>query len=91
MLVPRAQVPPARVIVTTFTAAVLGGIGSIPGAVDGAYVLGISETVGRELLNLIPGVSLGNEWRDVIAFGLLVLVLIFRPTGIFAERVTRRA
>lgn len=77
--------------IKAFTAAVLGGIGSVPGAMAGGYFLGLAETVGRELLNLIPGVSLGNEWRDVIAFSLLVLVLIFRPTGIFRERVARRA
>ena len=77
--------------IKAFTAAVLGGIGSIPGAVAGGYFLGLTETVGRELLNEIPGVNLPNEWRDVIAFSLLVLVLIFRPTGIFGEQVSKRA
>jgi len=74
-----------------FTAAVLGGIGSIPGAVVGGYFLGLAETVGRELLNELPGVDLPNQWRDVVAFALLVLVLIFRPTGIFKERAAKRA
>ena len=69
--------------VKAFTAAVLGGIGSIPGAVVGGYFLGLAETVGRELLNEIPGVNLPNEWKDVVAFSVLVLILIFRPTGIF--------
>ncbi len=77
--------------IKAFTAAVVGGIGSIPGAVAGAYFLGLAETVGRELLTRIPGVTFGNEWRDVIAFSLLVLVLLFRPTGIFGERTYRRA
>ena len=77
--------------IKAFTAAVLGGIGSIPGAVAGGYILGLTETVGREAINQIPGVDLGNQWRDVVAFSLLVLILIFRPTGIFAEKVTRRA
>lgn len=77
--------------IKAFTAAVLGGIGSIPGAVIGGYALGLGETVGREMLNLIPGVELGNQWRDVIAFTLLVSILLFRPTGIFAERATKRA
>lgn len=77
--------------VKAFTAAVLGGIGSIQGAVIGGYFLGLTETVGRELLNEIPGVSLQNEWKDVVAFGLLVLVLIFRPTGIFRQKETKRA
>ncbi len=77
--------------VKAFTAAVLGGIGSIQGAVIGGYFLGLTETVGRELLNEIPGVNLPNQWKDVVAFSLLVLVLIFRPTGIFRQRATKRA
>jgi branched-chain amino acid transport system permease protein len=77
--------------VKAFTAAVLGGIGSIQGAVLGGYFLGLAETVGRELLNEIPGVNLPNQWRDVVAFSLLVLVLIFRPTGIFRQKEVKRA
>jgi branched-chain amino acid transport system permease protein len=77
--------------IKAFTAAVLGGIGSIPGAMAGGYALGLAETIGREALNELPGVNLGNEWRDVIAFSLLVLILLFRPTGIFGEKVSRRA
>ena len=77
--------------IKAFTAAVLGGIGSIPGAVAGGYFLGLAETLGRELINLLPGVDLPNQWRDVIAFSLLVLVLLFRPTGIFGEKETKRA
>ena len=57
----------------------------------GGYALGLAETVGRELLNELPGIDLGNQWRDVIAFTLLVAILIFRPTGIFAQRSTTRA
>jgi len=77
--------------VKAFTAAVVGGIGSIQGAVIGGYFLGLTETVGRELLNELPGVDLANQWKDVVAFSLLVLVLIFRPTGIFRQRETKRA
>ncbi|MEO9256351.1 MAG: branched-chain amino acid ABC transporter permease [Tepidiformaceae bacterium] len=77
--------------VKAFTAAVLGGIGSIPGAVVGGYFLGLTETVGRELLNEIPGVNLPNQWKDVIAFALLVLVLILRPNGIFGRQEAKRA
>lgn len=77
--------------VKAFTAAVLGGIGSIPGAVFGGYFLGLTETVGRELLNEIPGVNLPNQWKDVVAFALLVVVLIVRPNGIFGPRATKRA
>jgi len=77
--------------IKAFTAAVLGGIGSIPGAVAGGYILGLSETFGRELLNELPGVNLPNQWQDVIAFSLLVLILIFRPTGIFRQAAMKRA
>ncbi|MFN0094329.1 MAG: branched-chain amino acid ABC transporter permease [Dehalococcoidia bacterium] len=77
--------------VKAFTAAVLGGIGNIQGAVVGGFALGLTESVGRELLNEIPGVNLPNEWKDVVAFALLVLILIFRPTGIFRQKETKRA
>jgi branched-chain amino acid transport system permease protein len=62
-----------------FTAAVLGGIGNIPGAMFGGFFLGLVEALGPTMLG-IP-----TEYKDVIAFGLLVLILIFRPTGIFGE------
>ncbi len=60
-----------------FTAAVLGGIGNIPGAMFGGYFLGVAEALGAQFM---PA-----EYKDVIAFSLLVLVLIFRPTGIMGE------
>ena len=62
-----------------FTAAVLGGIGNITGAVLGAFLLGILESFGTQWL--------GGQWQDVFAFGVLVLVLVFRPTGLLGERV----
>ena len=64
-----------------FTAAVLGGIGVIPGAVIGAFVLGICES-------LVVGYG-KSEYRDAIAFGILIVVLMFRPWGILgkAQRV----
>ena len=77
--------------VKAFTAAVLGGIGSIPGAVLGGFALGLAETLGREALNQLPGVSLPSQWQDVVAFALLVTVLIFRPTGLFRQKEARRA
>jgi branched-chain amino acid transport system permease protein len=77
--------------VKAFTAAVLGGIGSIPGAVLGGYLLGFAETFGREALNQAPGVNLASEWQDVVAFVLLVLILIFRPTGILGRPEKKRA
>jgi branched-chain amino acid transport system permease protein len=74
-----------------FTAAVLGGIGNIPGAVLGGMFLGTIESVGPTLFLDGLGVPSPNQLKDVIAFTLLVLVLIFRPEGILGERVSRRA
>lgn len=65
--------------IKAFTAAVIGGIGNIPGAMFGGLFLGVTESVGPSLLGL------PSQLEDVIVFGLLVLVLIFRPTGIFGE------
>jgi branched-chain amino acid transport system permease protein len=62
-----------------FTAAVMGGIGNIPGAMLGGLSLGVLEAVGPPLLG-IP-----FQLKDVVAFGILVLVLIFRPTGLLGE------
>lgn len=62
--------------IKAFTAAVLGGIGSIPGAMLGGFILGLAEALGPTLLDL------PSQYKDVIAFTLLVLVLIFRPQGI---------
>ncbi len=63
--------------VKAFTAAVLGGIGNLRGALLGGLVLGVAENWGSALF--------GTEWRDVVAFVLLVVVLLFRPTGILGE------
>ncbi len=67
-----------------FTAAVLGGIGNIAGAMFGGLFLGLVEALGPTMLG-IP-----TEYKDVIAFSLLVLVLIFRPTGIFGEVLSEK-
>jgi len=65
--------------IKAFTAAVMGGIGNIPGAMLGGLTLGILEAVGPPLLG-IP-----FQLKDVVAFSILVLVLIFRPTGLLGE------
>jgi branched-chain amino acid transport system permease protein len=70
-----------------FTAAVLGGIGNINGAVVGGLVLGLVEGMAT----LIPGTFGGSAWKDVWAFVLLILVLVFRPQGLLGARVVDRA
>ncbi len=65
-----------------FTAAVIGGIGNIRGAMLGGLLLGLVEAFGSELV--------GGQWRDAFAFAVLILFLTLRPTGILGERVTER-
>ena len=67
-----------------FTAAVIGGIGSIPGAVIGGLVLGLLEAFGTQ----IP--FIGSEWKDVFTFSILILLLIFKPTGILGKTEVER-
>ena len=66
-----------------FTAAVLGGIGNLRGAMLGGILLGLVES--------IPVSWISTSWEDVISFGVLVVVLMFRPTGILGERLGRVA
>jgi len=77
--------------IKAFTAAVLGGIGNIPGAMLGGLLIGLSETIGREWLNELFGLGLGNQWKDVVAFFVLIGILLLRPTGILGELVGKRA
>lgn len=70
--------------IKAFTAAVLGGIGNIPGATFGGIFLGVIEAVLPSLL------ALDNQLKDLIAFGTLVLFMIFRPTGIFGEVLSKK-
>jgi branched-chain amino acid transport system permease protein len=76
--------------IKAFTAAVLGGIGNIPGAMVGGLFLGEIESVGPTLFFQGLGVPSVNQLKDVIAFTMLVLVLIFRPSGILGERLARQ-
>lgn len=65
-----------------FTAAVIGGIGSVRGAMFGGLLLGIVETLGT--------VYVGSEWKDVFSFGILILFLVLKPTGLFGEAESER-
>jgi branched-chain amino acid transport system permease protein len=70
-----------------FTAAVLGGIGNIPGAVLGGLVLGLLEAFAASYLALVTDGAFGAEYKDVVAFAVLILILIFRPKGLLGEKV----
>ncbi|UNS96427.1 branched-chain amino acid ABC transporter permease [Streptomyces tubbatahanensis] len=76
-----------------FTAAVLGGIGNIYGAMVGGLVLGVAEALATAYIGNIPGLEQfgGGSWKDVWAFVLLILVLLLRPQGILGERLADRA
>ena len=74
-----------------FTAAVLGGIGNIPGAMMGGLVLGLLEAFAASYLSLLTGGAFGAEYKDIFAFSILILILIFRPKGILGEVVRERA
>ncbi len=71
--------------IKAFTAAVLGGIGNVPGAMLGGLFLGLAESLGPNLFLDGLGIPAPYQLKDAIAFTLLVLVLIFRPTGILGE------
>ena len=66
-----------------FTAAVLGGIGNIPGAMVGGLVLGVLEALGAGYLSA--------QWKNAFAFVVLVALLLWKPTGLLGERVAERA
>jgi branched-chain amino acid transport system permease protein len=68
-----------RVGLKAFTAAILGGIGNVPGAVLGAMIIGLTEA--------LTTLEFGSEWNDVTTFGMLMLVLLLRPRGLLGERV----
>ncbi|MCL2874208.1 MAG: branched-chain amino acid ABC transporter permease [Defluviitaleaceae bacterium] len=65
-----------------FTAAVIGGIGSIPGAMLGGLLLGVLEAAGTQIT--------GSAWSDVFAFGILIIMLLFRPNGIMGKTTIER-
>lgn len=77
--------------IKAFTAAVLGGIGNVMGAFLGAMLLGLLESIGPILFLDGLGIPAPYQLKDAIAFIILVLILIFRPTGILGERVSQKA
>jgi branched-chain amino acid transport system permease protein len=76
--------------IKAFTAAVFGGIGSIPGAALGGLLLGLIEAVGPPLFLEGLGISGAHQLKDVIAFTMLVLILIFRPQGLIGEKLAEK-
>ena len=66
-----------------FTAAVLGGIGNVPGAMLGGILIGLIESLGGQLI--------ATRWTDVIIFSILILVLVFRPNGLLGRLVPRKS
>ncbi len=74
-----------------FTAAVLGGIGSIVGAMLGGMVLGLLESFAAAYFSIFSRGAFGAEYKDIFAFGILILVLIFRPQGLLGGKTTQKA
>jgi len=68
--------------IKAFTAAVIGGIGSVPGAMLGGILLGLLEAIGTQFL--------GSPWKDVFAFALLIIILIFKPNGLLGKSEVER-
>ena len=62
-----------------FVAAVLGGIGSVPGAMLGGYILGVAETMTKGFID--------SQYADAISFSILIIILLVKPTGILGENI----
>ncbi len=74
-----------------FTAAVLGGIGNLRGAMLGGLLLGLIESLGAGYIGDLTGGFMGSNYQDVFAFFVLIAVLVFRPSGLLGERIAERA
>jgi branched-chain amino acid transport system permease protein len=74
-----------------FTAAVLGGIGNLYGAMVGGLLLGVIEALGAGYIGDLTGGFLGSHYQDIFAFAVLIIVLTLRPSGLLGERVADRA
>ncbi len=77
--------------IKAFTAAVLGGIGNLTGALLGGIVLGMLETFAGAYLSIFTMGAAGTEYKDIFAFAILILVLIFRPNGLLGENISQKA
>jgi len=74
-----------------FTAAVLGGIGNLTGALLGGIVLGLLESFGASYLGIFTQGAFGAEYKDIFAFAILIIILIFRPSGLLGQTVGQKA
>ena len=74
-----------------FSAAVLGGIGNIYGAMIGGILLGLIEALGAGYIGDLTGGFLGSNYQDIFAFVVLIAVLMFKPSGLFGEKTGERA
>jgi branched-chain amino acid transport system permease protein len=74
--------------IKAFTAAVLGGVGNLGGAMGGGVILGTAEALGPLMLLEPLGVDGVSQLRDAVAFLLLILILLVKPTGLFGERLS---
>lgn len=74
-----------------FTSAVLGGIGNLTGALLGGLVLGLLESFAASFLGIFTNGAFGAEYKDIFAFAILILVLIFRPSGLLGQTVGQKA
>jgi len=73
--------------IKAFTAAVLGGIGNITGAAVGGLVLGMLEMLGGTYLTFLTNGAMGTEYKDILAFMILIFILLFRPQGIIGQQL----
>lgn len=76
--------------IKAFTAAVFGGIGNLPGAMLGGIILGLIETFGSAFLSNATNGVIGSEYKDVFAFSILILILIFKPDGLLGSAVKEK-
>ena len=74
-----------------FTAAVLGGIGNLTGALLGGIILGMLESFAGAYLGTFTMGNFGSEYKDIIAFSVLIIFIIFRPSGLLGEQISQKA